>query len=82
MLPTEICTYSPFHPTPPPPQNTQLPQDVPEVTNSGAKDFAKMAFLLQLGQKEQSAGSGGSTLQGLSFLRAGECSVTQQVGKG
>lgn len=52
------------------------------MTNSGAKDFAKMAFLLQLGQKEQSAGSGGSTLQGLSFLRAGECSVTQQVGKG
>lgn len=58
-----LHTHSPFPPTPTP--NTHPPQAVPEVAISGPKDFAKMAFLLQHGQKEQpgSGGSGGSTPQ-------------------
>lgn len=81
MAPTEICTHSlPSQPSPP--QNTHPSQDVPEVANYGPKGFAKMAFLLQPGQKQQ-PGSGGRTYEGsLLFLRAGKRSVTQQVGEG
>lgn len=56
MAPKDLRTYSSFHPTPSPPPKHTPPQDVPKVTNSGAKDFAKMAFLLQRGQKEPSVG--------------------------
>lgn len=57
MAPTEVYTYShpylPYHPYP----ETHWPQGVPEVANSGSKDFTKMAFLFQRGQKEQQPGS-------------------------
>lgn len=47
--PTASLTTGP-HP------ETHRPRDVPEVVNSGTKDFSKMAFLLQRGQKEQPVG--------------------------
>lgn len=67
----------PAHPHP----ETHTCLDVPEVANSGPKDFAKMALMRQHGQKEQPGGEGAAPCKGAPSSR-GLSAVTQQVGAG